>query len=810
MKKNIRIHKAEPNAGALDFSHLLDAPAGKHGFVSARRGHLYFEDGTRARFIGFNIAARSNMPDHETAERIAARFASMGVNIIRLHAADNVITDGPTDWSCSREAPLLDYESGTSRKFHQEGLDRFDYLFAKLKERGIYLHIDTLVARSFLPGDGLDYHGTFPATAKCYPTMNERLIELEQEFDREFLCHKNPYTGLRLIDDPAVVTIQISNEESFIKSTSDTDGIPEMQPYRDERRARFNDFLLMKYHTRERLREAWTFEGVCALGADEDPEKGTVEAVPGGFHQPTNDPMGAWDGEISPARYADYMDFGIWMNRNYYRRMKDFLISLGAKVPIVCSNLLGGAADVYGHIDGDMMENNSYFNHPIPPFGAESQLCAGPMEYVSVNPLTVQRGVGAAGTTLTSFGAVAAVKGKPFMLSEWNEYGLHPFHSTGVVETVAYACLNDWDGLIVYNHHTSEHWDDQPADEIHSVFDCYNDPSMICQWGFMASIFLKGLVSTARNSFDVAFTQNDLRTLPPFHAMPTTFLPYIGKYRNVFLDGGDSYRGDADVVLNAGFTDTGDLRDSKHAVYYAWSRYRDAYRRAPGAGRLERAAEGCRETAPGIHISGQALVIDDIASAAGGGDYRALAKVLDGAMKEWGVLAEGTGYVDGKLVSDTGELVLDPENSRFSISTPGCAFFSGAPEEEISLGGVVSVRAKNERISLSLLPVGQRELAGAGEYLMTAMGPTGTDGETCEPVSEMMGVTVSRVTMAGKLCADTLEGTLTVKAKSARLEILDPVGKVLATLDGERTPDGVTFELSGEVPGLQYKLTVER
>lgn len=50
MKQRIRIHKAEPNTGVLNYSHLLDAPAGKHGFVEAKKGHLYFEDGTRARF----------------------------------------------------------------------------------------------------------------------------------------------------------------------------------------------------------------------------------------------------------------------------------------------------------------------------------------------------------------------------------------------------------------------------------------------------------------------------------------------------------------------------------------------------------------------------------------------------------------------------------------------------------------------------------------------------------------------------------------------------------------------------------------
>lgn len=809
MQQRIRIHKTEPNVGCWDFSHLLDAPAGKHGFVSAKNGHLYFEDGTRARFMGFNIASRSNMPDHETAEKMAQRFASMGVNVIRLHAADNIINDNPTSWACSRNAPLLDYESGSSRRFHPEGLDRFDYLAAKLKEKGIYLHIDTLVARSFVPGDGLDYPGAIPPTAKCYPTMNERLIQLQQEYMRELLCHVNPYTGLALIDDPAVITIQISNEESFIKGTDDTNGIPEMEGYRQERQNRFNAFLRMKYHTRARLAEAWTFEGVCALGENEDPEQNTVAVVQGGFHQPTNEPMGQWDGAVSPARYADYMEFGIYMNRNYYQRMKDFLIGLGAKVPIVCSNLLGGAADVYGHTDGDIMENNSYFNHPIPPFQDGFQMCVGPTEYVTANPINMQTGIGSMATTLLSFGAVAVVKGKPFMLSEWNEYGLHPFHSTGIVQTVAYACLNDWDGLIIYNYQTSDHWDNQPADEIRSVFDCYNDPSMICQWGFMASMFLKGLVSPAKNSFDVVYTQNDLRTLPTFHSMPTMFLPYIGNMRNVFLDGGEQYTGDGDVAFNAGFVNAGDLSCAKHGVYYAWSPYRDAWRRSMNPVRISRAAKNSQEIQPGVHLSQQALVIDNIGEVSGFGDYRNLVTLLDGAMKEWGVLEEGTGYVDGKLISDTKELVFDPANARFQISTDCCTFFSGAPEAETVLCDGITAKVKNDRISISLIAADQEKLNGAKEYLLTAMGRTGMDGTSFNPGPQYMGIPITIVTMAGKLYAETLEGELLVKARTATLEILNPVGEVIAVLEGEATSDGVRFVLDGSIPGVQYRLVVK-
>lgn len=809
MKQHIRIDKVEPNQGVLNFSHLLDAPAGGHGFVRVKDGHLYFEDGKRARFLGFNIASRSNTPSHGDAEKLAERFASMGVNVIRLHAADNIIGDEPGSWTSCREAPLLDYEKGSSRIFNPEGLDRFDYLVAKLKEKGIYLHIDLIVARAFLEEDGLEYPGSVASCMKRYPMYNQRLIELQKEYARELLCHVNPYTGLALVDDPAVMTVQMNNEESAIKGNMGADQGEEMKPYKDEVQRRFGDYLLMKYHTREHLKEAWTLDGVCGLGEEEDPASGTVRGIEGGFYQSINEPMGAWDAAEGPARYADFMEFGVLMNRRFYQDMKDYLVSLGVKVPIVASNLMAGAADVYGHTDGDLMENNSYFNHPILPVQNDTYMVYGPTEYVSTNPLTMQQGVGSMGTSLLSLASVASVEGKPFMLSEWNEYGLHPFHSTAYVHTVAYACLNDWDGLILYNYHTSEKADDQPADEIRNIFDAYNDPAVICQWGFMASVFLKGLVSTAKNRVDVVYTQNDWKTLPNFHAMPMCVFPYMMAMRNVFLDGGERYQGDADVAVNAGFLNGADLRDAKHGVYYAWSPCRDAMRRYPDANRLARAAQGGREIQTGVHLSERALVFDKIAEAARDGDYRNFASLMDAAMKEWGVLGEETGYVDGKLVSDTGEIVFDPDHARFQINTPGCGYFSGAPEAEVRLSEKVTVQAGNERISLALLPLGTDSLEDAKEFLLIATGTTGTDEASYNPGPELMpGLQFTMVRMDGKLYAETLEGSLTVKAENAKLTALDPVGRKIGVIPGEKYDGGIRFAMKGDLPGVQYHLTI--
>lgn len=68
--------------------------------------------------------------------------------------------------------------------------------------------------------------------------------------------------------------------------------------------------------------------------------------------------------------------------------------------------------------------------------------------------------------------------------------------------------------------------------------------------------------------------------------MPNCFLPYVMNTASVFLDGGEAYTGSADVAVNAGFVNVGDLSQAKHGVVYAWSPWRDAFRRFRDESRL--------------------------------------------------------------------------------------------------------------------------------------------------------------------------------------------------------------------------------
>ena len=66
------------------------------------------------------------------------------------------------------------------------------------------------------------------------------------------------------------------------------------------------------------------------------------------------------------------------------------------------------------------------------------------------------------------------------------------------------------------------------------------------------------------------------------------------------------------------------------------------------------------------------------------------------------------------------------------------------------------------------------------------------------------------VEFKGKLFAETLEGCIYVQAKEAKLEVLSPVGEVIAQLEGIEENGEIQFAVNGTIPGIQYHLTVKR
>lgn len=803
MNQRIRLNKYQPLEGALDFSWLLDKPAGCHGFVTAKNGHLYYEDGTRARFIGFNFPVRSGLPDHESADVYAKRLAGLGCNVVRIHAVDIFPNAAQEAWATEPDAPLLDYASGSTRNFHPVGLEHLDYFVWKLKEQGIYVHLDLNVARGYMPGDDTDYDEAFPQGGKGTNILNRRLRKLQQEFAEKYLTHLNPYTGLRYIDDPCVMAVQLLNEDSVFFIPDKRRSSPRCRAYYEELRRRFNYFLLAKYDTCAHLREAWTENGVCALNEGEDPEKGTVQLIRldiDDMWPNLNDPLGAYEGLNSPARYADFNEFGIAISRDYYGEMIHHLHSIGVRVPIACSNLVHGAVDVYCESDADLHENNGYWNHPF--FGEVPD----PRDMITTDPrfFGVARPPVQAGQQFQQH-AEGVMKGKPFGVTEWNEYGSMQYHSASIMMTIAYACLQDWDAMILYCYQTQgKSAFDQPDDFVANIMESYNDPAVICQHGAMAAMFLKGLIAPAKNRAEVCFTMSDLKLMPPTYPTVFSFLPYITKVETMFLDHGDAYIGDDELVVSGGYTCAGDYSRAKHAIVWNASKYADGFRRYDLSERnralhTEKGSEAFGDLGViGEHIG----LLENYDAVKDTNDLTAFSRFADACLKKWGIIPEDCGLIDNRtFVSDTGEIRYTPEDSYFTAANDRFFLFAGDPKEELSFGRF-SFDIRNRRMTLSCVPLDGGDLKDTCHVLLTTVGECGNDESHFEGKKHIL---------KGKLAIDSPEGTLKVKgAVSASLNVLDPYGKTLAVLEGTKGDDGVVFELNGEYPSANYELVISK
>ena len=191
----------------LDFSHtgVLDAPAGKYGRVIVTPdGTLSFKNAPqkRLRLLGVNLCMQAAFPDHKEADELVEELAKRGYNSVRIHHHDNfmVAKNAENSWTLDPEM-----------------LDRLDYLFARLKKRGFYITTDLFTSRKPRSGDGypLEQGMVDSSFFKAMIMVNRNALESWKNFARNWMHHKNPYTGMRWADDPALFCLNLVNEDTL-------------------------------------------------------------------------------------------------------------------------------------------------------------------------------------------------------------------------------------------------------------------------------------------------------------------------------------------------------------------------------------------------------------------------------------------------------------------------------------------------------------------------------------------------------------------------------------------------------------------
>lgn len=169
-----------------------------------REGVLYYVDGGEVALWGVNYYPQSwaqyvNMKRlgvdmQATIRQDLDHLQQMGVQILRIHVFDREITD--------REGNLID----------NEHLDLLDYLVAECSRRGLYLMF-TPIAWWSGPNDRPDAFSAH--TSKPGMMFVPEAKRAAAYYLRQFLNHRNRYTGRAYREEPCLALLEVMNEPAY-------------------------------------------------------------------------------------------------------------------------------------------------------------------------------------------------------------------------------------------------------------------------------------------------------------------------------------------------------------------------------------------------------------------------------------------------------------------------------------------------------------------------------------------------------------------------------------------------------------------
>ncbi len=427
-------YKREITKGsALDFSFLADAPAGKYGYIKpTAEGTLTFENapGKRIRLYGPNLCFTASYLTKEAADQLADYFVYCGYNTVRIHHHDTL---------------LLDPKAADTVTLSAEQLDKLDYLFYKMKEKGLYITTDLFTNRVFKPGDNIpecDFYDQ--RQMKMLIPVSRAAMASWKEFARRWMTHKNPYTGLAWGEDPALYCLNLINEETLSNNWSRTPSSVKLY-----------EAAFRKYCDEKKLPRSEASNG--------------------------NPVFNRFIFELQDAVLAEQIRF-----------VKD---ELKMKTMVTSLNYISDIPLTLMRKRFDVVDNHSYFDHP----GFPVKPWTAPYSYKQASAIgrmaVVPRGL-----------MPSRLPGKPFLVTEFNYCNPNIYRAEGGPLIGGYAALQDWDALyrFAWTHSSASIYNVGGA----YGFDAANDPMAQLSDRIAIAMFRRGDVEAAKVTYSYTVPDN--------------------------------------------------------------------------------------------------------------------------------------------------------------------------------------------------------------------------------------------------------------------------------------------------------------
>ena len=558
---------------------LMDAPAGKHGWVKARPdGRLEFEDGTSARFWGTTLTYAGAFPDKaEEVEAMADALAACGYNLVRFHHNDIPLIGLGYLREKTTNAP------SSAIELDPVGMDRLDRLAAACFKRGIYIHLDLVDSRPWTADTGMaDWEALSKAGNQVgwkgvwpHPDM----IAAWKRAATALLIHRNPYTGRTWGEEPGVAVVEALNENGPFWDW----GFTITDSVRQWHNENWNHWLLERYGNREALTRRWTdANGVCGLHDDEDPAAGTV-------HRPALNPVQDWDrGNGSkargPCRLNDFYTYLAECTTRLHRETSAHIRSLGFKGLVIGSHELQGPINQLAEVQATGLIAAHLYANPRLAWGTRPGVSGITLEGVDVK----------ANNWYANLPRIKVV-GAPSWNGEWTggsftqradvNLGVATAHAFQRVDgTAQFGFVQRWVGVAMPDFDWTYRylgW----RNAISQAYATGHDPTWTLPNRIAAAMVIRGDLPHSRYKAHIALSAEDVYE-QNLHAAginggsgtvggASLFLPLLHEVETAFFE--TAYSGNADVVFSTGRSASGDYRQARHAMILGDNPWCDRY-----------------------------------------------------------------------------------------------------------------------------------------------------------------------------------------------------------------------------------------
>ncbi|MDF3057768.1 MAG: hypothetical protein K0R17_1983 [Rariglobus sp.] len=320
-------------ASAIDLRPLNETFAGENGAIQAKgEQFVHSHTGRPVRFWAVNGPPRGMAGDD--LKPCARMLAKRGVNLVRIHGA---VFDNKTG------ALLPDVVRNKQE------------IVEAMRAEGVYSLLSIYFPLWLTPENGEGWREGYDGKKHPFALLyfEPGFQDLYRSWWRELLTRPGP-SGRTLIDDPAIMALELVNEDSFFFWTFKYDTVPEPQMRKLEKL--FGGWVKKKHGSFDRALTAW---GNQRHARDDEPD-GRL-----GF-RPLYDLV-----THKTARDQDTTAFLLETQRKFYDETVSFLRGLGYKGMITASNWITANDDIlgplekYSYMAGDFIDHHGYFgsNH---------------------------------------------------------------------------------------------------------------------------------------------------------------------------------------------------------------------------------------------------------------------------------------------------------------------------------------------------------------------------------------------------------------------------------------------------------------